>query len=359
MMRYAKLILLAGLILAATSTAGALTTTTPGYIPMTHGWNGPIYSHLHDYSMGDVYLPGPATPMDTWLTPAQAIASGATPLPALGAVGGESGWGVFKLDAIYEGKIMPSGDIMPQNIANPLFYDGYKGKELVGIYGGRGDYALKFGADGSQSFLSIGDQYEMYVQDHGLFDEGAAGSTGRNADGSYTTVGDDASSVVPLNGVSQAGFFPDVAGFGTCPETIAQIFPGGAFPGHSDLYISLYDNAGQVPAAHTPPIGGSGVLGGLSDPSGWTWNLNYFQGNVCGTPPDPPGYFTADLRLHVTTTTNNGYNDPNFFGNPFNWTVQSSDPLTGSQFVPEPVTMLSALLAVSGLAGYVRRRRMG
>lgn len=349
--------------------SGALAVTNqPGEITFAHPWQGPVYAHVHNHDTGHVYtgffVDGTPCPIGVALPVAGGMGSdgvnypAATKslqmLPGLDTRAGESGWGIFQIDILYEGYIAPSGDILPQNTTNPLWQTGQNDQEIVGIMGGRKDRAVIFDEPGgaNQRILSTDDQYEIYVQKDGTFNDGAPGTTVRNADGSYPTVGDDATSKILVNGYTQTGFYMDaglLAGgvpMGICPESIAEFFPAGTSPGHNDLYINLYADGETIPAGD---IGASGVLGGMNSP--YDFDTDFFQGWACG--PNVP--YGADFRLHVTTTAINGFNDP-FWGADYNWTVFSSDPLTG-YYVPEPITVMGLFFGIGSLGCYLRRRR--
>lgn len=341
-MRNMKFITFVGLMLVVGVTAQA------GSIPFTHAWTGPVYAHVADYSSGTFYdgtfVTGAAAPVGVVLLPGGGLASDGNVYPALtkivgnGSQPGEDTWGVFSIDALYEGRVpnpAQHNEIAIQNQPNPLFVSGTANKELAGIFHGRVDNGVTFNGDGSSTTFSTGDKLEVYLQPVGTFDNGTAGSSGRLAAGQYKTVGFTAlntpvvGSTLVLQGVDQAGFLGTAFLPGT--EEISQFFPAGDSPGHADLFISL---TGAL--ATDNPIFDQNYFIGVSNPAA-----------------------RADLKLHVTTTVNNAFNDPAaVLGTAYDWTVTSSDPLTGDiTTVPEPVTMMGLVLGIGGLAGYIRRRR--
>jgi hypothetical protein len=347
-MRTAKLIALAGLILAVTGTAGALT-----HIPFRSTWpatgdpdsRAPIYCHVVDHSCGTVYLPfdlaGAPVAEGVWLDPA-----GLQSAPGLGLMPGEDSWGLFEIDLIRKGTFNSFGDIVPLGGDDILYAVGDQNTELVGIFENRVDIAVKFNPGGSFEIQAVGDTYKIYLQDFDLYDDGMAGSSGRNlVTGDYASVGTDASAQLVLDGFSQNSFYPDT-GFGD-PEVIAQFYPSGTNPGRTDAYIQL------------------------SDPGAGTDNERFDTDYFVGASE------TADFRLQATTTTNNGFNlsgaawlaelgarwdASSQLQNAFpvkqdyidafasyDWTADSSDPLTSGVYpIPEPLTMVGA---------YLRKRR--
>ena len=344
-MRYLKVMTAVGMLLAVSGIAGAVG------IPFTHPWgtgaDTAIFAHLTDYDVVSQYtgkfVTGANVPVGVALNPNGGLASDGLSYPALvknagnGALAGEDGWGIFQIDTIFEGRvpnpILAHNNITQDNAANPLFAAGFQGKELVGIFHGRTDVGVTFFSDGSMKMESIGDNYEIYLQDVGTFDDGDAGSAGRIAAGKYISAGFDAVGnqigELVLSGKSTAGFLgsPQVPG----AQIVSQFIPSGTLPGNADLYINLLatGNVGTDNAEY---------------------NNDYFIGIS-----DPDA--RADLRLHVTTTVNNPVNlSPEIVG-AFDWTLTSSDPMTGNTIIPEPTTMLGVLLAVSGLARYMRGRK--
>ena len=113
-MRYCKLFLMGGIVLALSVPAWAITFTQP--------WNGPVVMHVHNVAMGATYTGqlnvGGGTQAayngTNWYnygtglydltasplyTPVQAVANAAT-----GAKPGENGWGLVQIDTIYGGE---------------------------------------------------------------------------------------------------------------------------------------------------------------------------------------------------------------------------------------------------------------
>ena len=61
----------------------------------------------------------------------------------------------------------------------------------------------------------------------------------------------------------------------------------------------------------------------------------------------PYGFPNTDIRLQFDTIPSNIAD----------WLVKSRDPVS-TYFVPEPLTLFGLFAGVSGLAGYIRRRRL-
>jgi hypothetical protein len=343
--------------LAVCGVAGATT------IPFTHAWNGPVYMHAHGYTQGTVYsgflVDGNAAPTNVWLQPGGGKASDGNVYAALDIFSpskaskpGEDGWSIIQIDSIFEGKLVGTNNITPQNLANPLFFTGFNNKELVGASFNRNDLWVKFNGGGEQEFLGNGETFELFVQPVGTFDDGNAGSAGRilNDNGTpldttddfyedkYVTAGylsdgtADGNATLVLSGNGEPGYYP--AGYD--PNLDGPMGdPNTEFAG--DFTPAGTSGSGDYDTYYTITGGADAVQFGTSDP---------FVPNR----PNLGGIFNnADLRLHVT-------NSPVTQDGEFDWLVSFSDPITGD-VIPEPLTALTVLGSAAGLAGYVRRRR--
>lgn len=348
-MRYLKLMTVVAMLLAVSGMAGAVG------IPFTHPWgtggNTAVFAHLTNYDAVTTYtgkfVTGANAPQGVSLLPEGGLGSDGKMYPALqanlpnGADLGESAWGVFQIDTIFEGRVpnpFQHNNITIQNAKDPLFSAGFQGKELVGIFHGRTDSAVTFFSDGTQKIEAIADVFEVYLQDVGTFDEGTAGSAGRIAPNKYVSAGFDAGGnqigELVLNGSGAFGFVgsPFVPG----AQDVLRFDPKTDVSGAAETFIQLF-KAGEVSQVGTANA---------------QFDNDYFIGITNAGA-------RADLRLKSTTTLNNGSNlAPEAIG-AFDWTVTTSDPLTGNDIVviPEPTTMLGMFLAVGGLTRYIRRRR--
>lgn len=350
-MNKAKTLLMFGAVLAMTATAGAAP------VPFSHGWTGPAYMHIVDFSMGTLYDLGPEGQVNTWY-PADDPNFVAVDSPATGAVDGESGWSIVRVDQIFEGVVLAPNTIGSTNEGNPLYDVGgfTGGKEVYGLIHSRDDLFVRINDDGTQQFMFQGDRVDLYVQDTGTYADatraflglpadgsgdpatgiwGAAGSSGRLGGTTYVGIGYDEFGVAIPGALalvldSEAGYFP-AAGLNADPnydavEGRASFEPAIGIPsgsGDSDLFYSV--------------IGGDQAL---------RWDTNFF------TPTRASGaeFMRADFRVHTT-------NAPVVPSGPFDWLLQSSDPVTAAVVVPEPITMIGAFLGISGIGAYIRKRR--
>lgn len=317
-----------GLVLAVSGMAGAVG------IPMRG--TGPIVSHLTNYDDGVVYDYNNGFLADN-ITP---IAAGQQYDPSLVKKAfsgykldpGESTWGIFKIDQALLGAITGPNTITPTG-SNVLYTDGDAGIEVVGIFYGRFDVSVSFSVDPytqamTQVIRSSGDNFEVFTQPTGTYDDGNAGAMARVVSNEYAGVGYDGAgtnTLLPgaqlvLTGTTQSGL--------VSYDSMSTFTPSG--PNTGSGTFSQFWSVGAV--------AGTAALG--SD-NAW-WDTNVFPNGgamafVDGT--------TADFRLQGTTSPTNKQ-----------WLVSSSDPLTGA-FVPEPLTMLGVFMAVGSLGGYIRKRR--
>ena len=336
MMRHMKLILAIGIVLAVSATAMATSK-----IHFSQPW-GPdeIICHVIDNGMGTIYLPY-NQPLNEWLDPADVPS-----VPASGANVGEDGWGIFQIDAIYKGKWVnePNNviDRLTGSASDLLWQAGDDGLELVGMYANRVDLAVLFAQDPisgeiSQFTQSMGDTYEIFSQPVGNYDP-SQGSSGRVMAGmvyldKYTGIGYQADGT-PLPGAflegtayTEPGYFGSLA----ATEVISEFTPLGGtavVTGTSDMFLTM-DHSSEI----------------LFRNGGWL-DEDVFH----PTKGDPGEFNWSDLRLHVTTA-------PHLPEGDYDWLFTSSDPLTGAVMIPEPMTMLGVFMGISGLAGYVRKRR--
>ena len=302
-MRAMKIIVAAGLILALSGSAWAIT--------FNQTWNGPVIFHITSRDSGTIY-------------------NGA-PIKGPGSLPGEDSWGVFSIDSIE--KAMAVGPNNITGLGEPLWSaNTTDGKELVGMLYGEQD--LGHSTVGAQQHIEgVGVNVTVFEQTFGLYNKGIPGSAARvmTSPGEYVSIGDDVSSSLWLSGTSTPGFlgslFPGVTEFvGTYDYSV----PTGSVSGSAHMYLSVgavdYDGDGN------PDVGSANQ----------SYDTNFFQGSLG----------SADFSLDMTTYQNNPTNTPGGF----DWTVTNSDPLKG-WVVPEPLTMLSVFGAVVGIGGYIRKRR--
>ena len=350
-MRYMKLLAVLGLILAVSGTAGALT-----YIPFRYSYDGPVVAHINNLTQASIYtgyLADGRTPvtLGTWYKPAdlQYVPGNAINPPA------DLDWSIFQVDAIYKGTSVGYNNIVETDTHNPLYIHGDGGVEVVGSLFGRSDLFVKFTSQTEFSFEAAGDYAEVFVQPVGTASPGgifgAAGSSGRVYDANsstylnkYDTIGYDSAGNLLGDGPalileSKSGYFGDTA------AAVGD-------PNHE-----LTETAGnfQIDESHGVTDGYYSVVGGTDAAA---WDSDFFNPNSLFSPKpwanNSNVAFLTDIRLHVT-------NDPIGYGETpgYDWPIYSSDPLRANHMpaVPEPLTVMGAFLGLSGLGGYIRRRR--
>jgi len=339
-MRCFKLLLMGGIVIGVAGLAYA----TPQYIPIRHAYNGPWLMHITDWGMGTVYDATGTAISKIIGVPDETIQTGKTYytsdwtlpvlLPTAGGKAGETGWGLVQVDAIYPAEwiSIPYNNIGNPDVANPLFFAGDQGVEMVGMYANRTDVAVTFNADTSQTFEYKGDTLEFFLQPLGRFDTGDAGSAGRiPGQDKYETVGYDAAGNQYADAVKVWTQELEPGYFGSKDETegISLFYTDAGPSGSSDEFISFILDDGQ----------GTDEI---------NWALDAFHPWKF-TDADNDGvndFLRSDIRVHVTTTLTDQAD----------WLVSSSDPVTGT-VIPEPVTMAGLMLGIGSLLGYVRRRR--
>ena len=336
MAKLVRSLIVAGLVLAVGSTAGALS--------FDYGYQGPIAWDLTNRDMGTIYVdPSTGQPYaDGVYGPGQANALPAG-IPGLGSRGGEDSWGIFRINTIFEADVtVPGVDIIEDD--NAILWDdgGHRPTELIGIFYGIQDIGFSQSA-GTQTIESTGFTYEVWEQPYGSFDAAGGflqGSAGRGATAnSYNGIGTN-------GGVAGATLW--LSGVGT--EGFQGYYWGGGAATDTDFVGTYTPN--QVGSTGSATMWLSVTGGSLGGPGWPNLDSDFFVNPTAGAP-------NADIRAIFNTKSNN-INNSVGGGSPAlgDWTVTSSDITTGIYVVPEPMTMLAVGLAVGGLGGYIRKRRM-
>lgn len=351
-MRYAKLILLAGLLLGLTTNAWAIMGS------------GAVVLKYQDQSMGKFYtdqidLDGnPATTIsvisattgmfldptspegapvyDQLISPwynADNLGELAQPI-ANAFESGEDAWGIFKVTSIEMADLASIQNLSPTASGDQIWSELTSSYYLRGMVSGRDDKHVKFDREfdgtnyvtGKQDIESVGDEYTLWSLPKSLAPtwndvimQGAAGRAG--------TLGYEGVTGIDLASGAIAGSIEELT-FETIPGFVGVM-------NETEFYLSGFDASTVVGSA----VAVGRITGGAS---GWAWDTGVIPVQKAGFTE------TGDIVLN--------FNDK--IDTTGVWSVASDDPV-GAFVIPEPVTMLSALLAVSGLAGYVRRRRMG
>lgn len=310
-MKTMRLLALFGLVLAVSGTAGAtpVLPTSPAMV-----------FHLTSLDAGTAYLGAAAGTYGL---------GGAIPLLPPGVAGnnsfaGESSWGIFSVDAILTGV----SETAHQSVqaSGTTVWTSTPTDRLVGIFWGETDASLTVDAIGGQTIEGAGLKFAIWSQTSDFVLPGQVPSS-RDALIPYKyagigTPGGAAGASLWLTGVSTPGFFmASLGGFATEFESVFSPNQPVNAQGSAATYLSLEAIAGL----------GTGSANAALD-SDWFWGA--------GT--------TADLAMAITTKS---LNPTNAAINKF--TVSDSDPVGA---VPEPVTMFSAFMAISGLGVYIRRR---
>ena len=335
------------LTISATAQAGSFSST---------GWNVPTVMHASDYDAGTVWR----------------ALDGTDPLPGIyndphnellcvapnGVDYGEDTWGIMSIDSIHEGFILTNHTAIKLTPSLPdLWSVGDDGMELWGIFYGHKDTQVIINPDGSQISYGSGIQFDIWAQPVGSFTGGPNGvhaplgwgSADRLAQDKYAGVGYDAAgniigtTTTPGDTSDDAFLWMTMAGApGFFSSQPAASFNGTYYPG------------GGGPQG-VDDAGGAKLWGEFDDPGvGDVAGVDYGTANATYDLDWYHSGFTsdkADIRLQIDTEVNTAYSAD------FDWLVTSSDPLQ-TYAVPEPVTMLGVFMGISGLAGYVRKRRL-
>ena len=326
-MRGLKLIVLTGLILAIAAPAWA------GSIGSDPPFSGDLFMHMVNLDASRLYsgfLANGTTPatLGVWYNdPTNQLEWSDKGL----LEDNETAFGVFRIDEVYAGKRVGTCNIMKVDPPALLWHDGDGGKEIVGIFYGRQDDFVRFSdpapLGGSppmlweQDIYASGDEYKIWYQDSGTFNDGVNGMADRFGTDQFYTIGYD-----------------------TIGNPIGEL----VLTGNSKLCCGL---SWEIDVAFNP-VNLEGDFNTLVEfDTGVPWNETDGPGDtdfLKSFPFMPGDGGCAHMWLH--TTTHAQYVLPD-------WDMTSSDPLTASVFIPEPLTMLGVFLGVSGLGAYIRRRR--
>ena len=348
-MRNLKVIVTVGLVLSIGAAALADTVAPiPPYPLNDPGYRGWVELKYIDFSSGRSYLPPdtsliPAPPSSgtTWfdsvIGEANVDALVSTNPAILWDAANEDSMGVFKLTSIRK-----------DPLGTALYGDTSDDRDVVGLLYGLRDQAVEFGitSEGNivQKIQSAYGEMKLYVQPEQTEEVIFAGT--RTAFDAFDTVG-ITDSVLMTDAVITAwdgGQEVSVAVPGGHVAEFQQTDASGAGFGDTDFFLD-------------------GIGGYLHDGNWSNWEFEILDPNMWtarGLPYSEDGDYMVEVDIVpnslLTLGPTAGGDDPDA-GTFEPWLVKTDDPVRGYGYVPEPMTMLGVFMGISGLAGYVRKRR--
>ena len=349
-MRYFKLLVLGGIVLALSSSAWAVSVpsidTGVLYIPCRNQDKGTSY-YINNVAQLTKYDPitNPNGRIDYTFDPRQPLPTGITRVQADGALNNtptgapEDGWGLVLMREISPGILNPGDSSVDRVPGSTAFYsvlDGANPVWLVGMFYGVQDTSLTITAQTgiiptalgfSSSFTALSDNLniELYAVDKAFILTDDIGNPSnaldptnlqryvkafREGDAEYTNWLD-------IDEPKLAGHFAKLlTGVSSYHKFTGTLNPNFHFTGSTDVWLNT------VP-------GGGGAWDQV-------WDGNLFT--------DPAGN-KADI--YINFLIQNGSRD---------WDASSHD-FGGVLAVPEPVTMAGMLLGIGCLGRYLRKRR--
>ena len=322
-----------GLFLAVTGIASA---SAP---PFT----GTFYAHMDNYDASRMYtgkLADKVTPVTPGVTYTPAQLDYFQPTNADSPL--ETSWGVFRFQMVLEGEVTGPNTITKVAPPNTLWIEGDGNRELVGMFYDRRDISVTFTdvghVDGDavipnealyyQIIKSNDTKYKLWYQPFGSYDNGMGGPDARTGIDAYPTIGD------------VAGFTTRVVEGVDADDIFTTFDPA--------MYVTnLAGNTTVLPSTTNTYV--LLTAGPWMQPSNGVWFDDAFPLGGAMAP-------NAHLSLNSTLKPTDKPNDTNPLLTA--WDVASSDPITGHvEVIPEPVTMLGVFAGISGLVGYLRKRR--
>ena len=348
MMRYMKIVLAMGLVLTVSATAMA-TTQIPPYPLNDPSYSGWIELKYINFSSGrsyavpdDVEIPDVPDSGTDWfhavIGEANVDALVQTNPAILWDAAGEDSVGVFKLTSIRK-----------DPLGTALYADAADDRDVVGFLYGLKDQAVEFGitSEGNivQKIQSSDGFLKLYVQEPDVAEAVLFGGT-RTAFDAFSTVG-VADSLLLADTVLtdwDGGQEVSAAVPGGHIAEFQQTDPSGAGIGDTDFYLD-----------------GIGGIWNDGDMSNWEfeiWDPNMWTAR--GLPYSEDGDYEVEVDIVpnplMTLGPTVGGDDPD--ADTFEpWLIKSDDPVRAYGVVPEPMTMLGVFMGISGLGGYIRKRR--
>ena len=343
-MKYAKTVLALGLLLAVCNTSMGLALKT---LPEDHPDDLEMKFKFQNWDDGNTYVP-----TSTWLathsegddlvltgTKLDAVKAGTDPdafvVAAAAAVPGEDSWGLFRLQEIqgWDGSAYTrdlydidddAGDVPPGDA-----------DDVLGIFGGIVDkHVTLTWIDDKGTATPADDIFEQEIWAAG---DNAFVRLHENADGSMVLQNPGARS-----GAQTYPTFTD----GTLLLDMALLpdeLSGAPLAGMKFLSSVRLDFSGGVVNNVLSP-GLARMVIDIVGGTGASSNGGPFQDNV-----DRDGDPATEDIIFLT----NVFGDTTGLG----WRGNTDDPAFGGNFIPEPLTMVAVMLSVTGLGGYIRKRR--
>lgn len=352
----ARLLLVVGLVLVVSGTAGAVT------VPALNLFN---FLEMTDHSNGDVYLlglippgnPGAGTPEpvgtfvwdagdNRWEPQGVDREAGLVIIPPEGGVPNEDTWGVFAWKILRPGNPSPGVpgaekmDATPGGIPTYQWSQapGAAGTGIVGIYYGGQDVEVTIRADGSFVVKAEDVQADVWAVDSTLLGYDWDGTL--NSTGDFTIAADHEGP--RWDPVAEAGRRTDQRHYENWVDADFTVGVDAIplFHGQTTYFLSdgvfdgTYFNGGITAYFEAD--------NGVEAPGFWIWNA--FADQDIFTDPDGN---VADLWLDLENVDDGGYE----------WLTKSNDD-GGFAAVPEPITMLGVIIGAGSIGGYIRKRRI-
>ena len=349
MMRYMKIVVVIGVVLAVSATAMAVSQIPPYPLNDSHyiGW---VELKYINFSSGrsygvpdDVEVPDAPDSGTDWfhtvVGEANVDALPQTDPAILWDAAGEDSVGVFKLTSIRK-----------DPLGTALYGDTSDDRDIVGFLYGIKDQAVEFGitSEGNivQKIQSSDGTMKLYVQEPAVGEEVLFAGT-RTALDAFSTVGIADSLLLAEMEITawDGGQEVSAAVPGGHISEFQQTDASGAGIGDTDFYMD-------------------GIAGILHDGDLTNWEFELFDPNMWtarGLPFSQDGDYAVEVDIIpnslLTLGPTIGGNDPDA-GVFEPWLIKSDDPVRAfGNMIPEPITMLGVFMGISGLGGYIRKRR--
>jgi len=318
------MVFVAGLVLAVTSAALAVTAPPPGISPFTSvqsrnqdngtSYSGPVDGIAHD--------------------PNEA---GITKTPARGTIGHEDNWGIFAVHLLSKGALGGDGIAITPDV--PVIFsngDGSNTTWLVGMFYGGVDQSVQFnnpdaGHVSAFEVLSRGTQFDLYAVDPTKLAAGANMLNLMSFSAANRTGAAQYTGWVDPNTTSGATFL--MHGTSQYNQFIGQATAALKFDGLTNIYFDVDPNFVN------PLTGTTGAWASIAQ-------SNHFPTpKIFAGDPDPNAHLSDIFLTFTDQASQQGWD-----------TFSSDQGGWANAAVPEPLTMIGLFLGVGGLGRYLRRR---